>query len=76
MTLFRNPATQRIKPVQIKTLGITESADVSKFRPSTVIRGKRKFQIKNGVAFVGPNVINLRTKYSSGWTAIPDPSNP
>ena len=43
---FRNPATQRIKPVQIKTLGITESADVSKFRPSTVIPREAKIPNK------------------------------
>ena len=43
---FRNPATQRIKPVQIKTLGITESADVSSFGLLLSFRGKRKFKWK------------------------------
>ncbi len=75
---FRNPATQRIKPVQIKTLGITESADASRFRPSTVIPREAKIPNKRtAVAFVGPNVINLpEPNIPPARAAIPDPSNP
>jgi len=75
---FRNPATQRIKPVQINMPGITESADVSRFRPSTVIPREAKIPNKRtAVALVGPKVINLpEPNIPPASAAIPEPSNP